>query len=137
VSKRAKRWIGISLSVRSGLNQKGDRWASPPVQILAHEGMHVAQSCKGDVIGKNSIARSIDLDPAVGFQAQLNSRSCAAATCPSSSMKTANPGCPTQLRDPLRQNGSQLIGWAGSHESVGLSDQTKSPWHSVPSCMLS
>ena len=45
----------------------------PPVQILAHEGMHVAQSCKGDVIGKNSIARSIDLDPAVGFQAQLNS----------------------------------------------------------------
>jgi transposase len=46
-------------------------------------------------------------------------------------------GCPTQVRDPLQQNGSQHIGWAGSHESVGLSDQSKSSWHPVPGSMLS
>jgi hypothetical protein len=39
---------------------------------------------------------------------------------------------------PLRQNGSKVIGWAGSHGSVGLRNQTKfPPWHPAPSCMLS
>ena len=46
-------------------------------------------------------------------------------------------GCPTQLRDPLQQNGSHLIGWAGSHESVGLRNQSKFSWHPVPSSMVS
>ncbi len=48
-----------------------------------------------------------------------------------------DPDCPTQLRNPLHCSGSQAIGWAGSHGSVGLRNQTKSPWHPVPSCMLS
>ena len=46
---------------------------SPLAQILAHEATHVAQSCKGGGIGKNSIPLGIDVDPAVDFQAQLNS----------------------------------------------------------------
>ena len=50
---------------------------------------------------------------------------------------TASPDCPTHLRNPLHQNGAQIMGWAGSHKSVGLSDQTKTLWHPVPSCMLS
>ncbi|MFZ9545383.1 MAG: hypothetical protein ACO27O_12345, partial [Hylemonella sp.] len=51
--------------------------------------------------------------------------------------QTLLPGCPTQLQDPLQQNGSHVIGWAGSHESVGLRNQSKSPWHPVPGSMLS
>ncbi|MBW0173035.1 MAG: hypothetical protein KXJ48_01280 [Vulcanococcus sp.] len=51
-------------------------------------------------------------------------------------INTLPPGCSIQVRDPLQQDGSHRIGWAGSHESVGLSDQTKSPWHPVPGSML-
>jgi len=51
--------------LRMGLN--------PLAQILAHESTHVAQSCKGGGIGKNSIALGIDVDPVVDFQSQLNS----------------------------------------------------------------
>ena len=47
------------------------------------------------------------------------------------------PGCPTQVRDPLQQNGSQVIGWAGSHESLGSSHQTNPSWHPVPGSMVS
>jgi len=37
------------------------------------------------------------------------------------------PGCPTQVRDPLQRNGSQLIGWAGNHERLGVPTPNQSP----------
>ena len=46
-------------------------------------------------------------------------------------------GCQTQVRDPLQQNGSQVIGWAGSHESLGSSHQTNPSWHPMPGSMVS
>jgi hypothetical protein len=46
---------------------------SPLAQILAHEATHVAQSCKGGGIGKNSTPLGIEVDPATTFEAQLNS----------------------------------------------------------------
>ncbi len=46
---------------------------NPLAQILAHEATHVAQSCKGGGIGKNSTPLGIEVDPAATFEAQLNS----------------------------------------------------------------
>ncbi|MEN9540506.1 MAG: hypothetical protein RLZZ459_597, partial [Cyanobacteriota bacterium] len=46
---------------------------NPLAQILAHEATHVAQSCKGGGIGKNSIPLGIEVDPATTFESQLNS----------------------------------------------------------------
>ena len=45
--------------------------------------------------------------------------------------------CPTQVREALQQHGSQVIGWAGSHETLGLSDQTNTLWFPTPGSMLS
>ena len=46
-------------------------------------------------------------------------------------------GCPTQLRDPLQQNGSHLIGWAGSRESLGFLHQTNPSWIPTPGSTVS
>ena len=50
---------------------------------------------------------------------------------------TYNPDCPTQVQEPMRQHGSQVIGWAGSHGSLGFSHQTKPQWFPRPGSMLS
>ena len=43
-------------------------------------------------------------------------------------LMTQQPGCPTHSEDPLQQNGSRLMGWAGNRESLGLSHQSEPQW---------
>ena len=45
-----------------------------------------------------------------------------------SGIATFGPGCPTHRQGPLQQNGSQLMGWTGNRESLGLSHQSRSQW---------